>query len=155
MRNLPALVKLASIFDGENYDNVPWETLEFGFLRDERGAVLVSDLVAVSSKGLALRGSGAVAPDYLSADLQLGLLREGRPWLVGFIPVLFREEKEGYLWTSVKVGGSPEAPTEDLTTRVVAALAAAPAAEVVDTAVEIPVSAIEAAGGLLRGLLGQ
>jgi hypothetical protein len=155
VRNLPALVKLASIFDGENYDNVPWETLEFGFLRDERGAVLVSDLVAVSSKGLALRGSGAVAPDYLSADLQLGLLREGRPWLVGFIPVLFREEKEGYLWTSVKVGGSPEAPTEDLTTRVVAALAAAPAAEVVDTAVEIPVSAIEAAGGLLRGLLGQ
>lgn len=154
-RNLPALVKLASIFTGEDYRTVAWETAQFNFIRDARGAVLIEDLNAVSSKGLSLRGSGAFAQDHLSADLQLGLKREGRPWLVAFMPVLFRNERDGYLWTPVKVGGTPQAPTEDLSTRVVAALAVAPATQAVETATEIPAAAVEAAGGLLRGLLGR
>lgn len=154
-RNLPTLVKLASIFTGENYDNVAWETARFDFIRDARGAVLIENLNAVSSKGLSVKGSGAFAESHLSADLQLGLKREGRPWLVAFMPILFRSERDGYLWTPVKVGGTPTAPTEDLTTRVVAALAVAPAKEAVDTAVEVPATAVEAAGNLLRGLLGR
>lgn len=154
-RNLPALVKLASIFTRENYDNVAWETARFDFIRDARGAVLIENLSAISSKGLSLQGSGAFAQDHLSADLKLGLKREGRPWLVAFMPILFRSEKDGYLWTPVKVGGTPQSPTEDLTTRVVAALAVAPAKEAVDTAVEVPATAVEAAGNLLRGLLGR
>lgn len=154
-RNLPALVKLASIFTGEDYRTVAWETARFDFIRDARGAVLIENLTAVSSKGLFLRGSGAFAQDHLSADLELGLKREGRPWLVAFMPVLFRTEEDGYLWTPVKVGGTPQTPTEDLTTRVVAALAVAPVKEAVDTAVEAPATAVEAAGNLLRGLFGR
>jgi hypothetical protein len=154
-RNLPVLVKLASIFTGENYDHVAWETARFDFIRDARGAVLIENLTAGSSKGLSLQGSGAFAQDHLSADLQLGLKRDGRPWLVAFMPILFRSEKDGYLWTPVKVGGTPQAPTEDLTTRVVAALAVAPATQAVETAVEVPAAAVEAAGNLLRGLLGR
>jgi hypothetical protein len=154
-RNLPTLVKLASIFTGEDYSSVAWETVQFDFIRDARGAVLIEGLSAVSPKGLALRGSGAFAKDHLSADLELGLIREGRPWLVAFMPLLFRTEKDGYLWAPVKVGGTPEAPVEDLTSRVVAALAVAPATQAVETATEIPASAVEAAGSLLRGLLGR
>jgi len=154
-RDLPALVKLASIFTGENYDNVAWETAQFDFIRDARGAVLIENLTAISSKGLSLEGSGVFAQDHLSADLNLGLKREGRPWLVAFMPILFRSEKDGYLWTPVKVGGTPQAPTEDLTTRVVAALAVAPATQAVESVAEIPATAVEAAGGLLRSLLGR
>ena len=154
-RNLPALVKLASIFTGEDYSKVPWESFRFEFVRKSDGSLTFSNLVAVSPKGLAVRGSGVTGASSLSADLQLGLRREGRPWLVAFMPVLFRQEKEGYLWTPVKVGGTPQAPTEDLTTRVVAALAVAPATEAVESAAEIPASAVEAAGNLLRGLLGR
>jgi hypothetical protein len=55
----------------------------------------------------------------------------------------------------VKSGGTPQAPTEDLTTRVVAALAVAPATQAVESAAEIPATAVEAAGNLLRGLLGR
>lgn len=154
-RHLPALVKLASIFTGENYDSVAWETARFDFIRDARGAVLIENLTAVSSKGLSLEGSGAFSRDHLSADLKLGLKREGRPWLVAFMPILFRSERDGYLWTTVKVGGTPQAPTEDLTMRVVAALAAAPATQAAETAVEVPATAVEAAGKLLRGLFGR
>lgn len=159
VRNLPALLKLASIFTGEDYSTVAWEDVRFDFIRDAREAVLVSNLTATSTKGLAVRGAGAFTGDYLSADLELGLQREGRPWLVSFMPVLFRTEKEGYLWTPVKVGGTPHSPTENLTPRVVAALAVAPAAAAVQTAVDIPATAVdtavEAADGLLRGLLGR
>ena len=154
-RNLPALVRLASIFTGEDYSTVPWESFRFEFVRKADGSLSFSNLVAVSPKGLAVRGSGATGASSLSADLQLGLRREGRPWLVAFMPILFRQEKEGYLWTPVKVGGTLQAPTEDLTTRVVAALAVAPATQAVDSAAEIPATAVEAAGSLLRGLLGR
>jgi hypothetical protein len=154
-RNLPALVKLASIFTGEDYSTVPWDSFRFEFVRKADGSLTFSNLVAVSPKGLAVRGSGATGASSLSADLQLGLRREGRPWLVAFMPILFRQEKEGYLWTPVKVGGTPQAPSEDLTTRVVAALAVAPATQAVESAAEIPATAVEAAGGLLRSLLGR
>jgi hypothetical protein len=154
-QNLPALVKLASIFTGENYSTVPWDSFRFEFVRKADGSFTFSNLVAVSPKGLAVRGSGATGASSLSADLQLGLQREGRPWLVAFMPILFRQEKEGYLWTPVKIGGTPQAPTEDLTTRVVAALAVAPATQAVESAAEIPATAVEAAGNLLRGLLGR
>lgn len=154
-KHLPALVKLASIFTGEDYSSVPWQSARFDFVRGTDGSVSFGNLLAVSPKGLALRGSGKADKSALSADLQLGVRREGRPWLVAFMPVLFRSEKEGYLWTSVKVGGTPTAPTEDLTPRIVAALAAAPATEAVDAAAEIPAAAAEAAGGLLRKLLDR
>lgn len=154
-RDLPALVKLASVFRREKYDTVPWENVRFDFLRGPDGTVTFANLLAVSPVGLAVRGSGTVSAQSLSADLQLGVRREGRPWLVAFVPVLFRNEKDGYLWTAVKVGGTPQKPTEDLSPRIVAAIAALPAAEAVDAAVEIPAGAVEAAGGLLRELLGR
>ena len=154
-RNLPALVKLASVFRRENYDTVPWDSVRFDFLRGPDGTVTFANLLAVSPTGLAVRGSGTLAAGSVSADLQLGVRREGRPWLVAFMPVLFRNEADGYLWTKVKVGGTPQKPTEDLSPRIVAAIAALPAAEAVDAAVEIPAGAVEAAGGLLRQLLGR
>lgn len=155
VRNLPALVKLASIFNGEDYRSLPWQSLSFNFRRGAAGVLGFDGLTAVSPKGVAVQGSGKIAGANIAADLQLGVQREGRPWLVAFIPVLFRSEKNGYLWTPVRVGGTLQSPTEDLTTRVVAALAVVPATEAVETAAEVPATAVEAAGGLLRSLLGH
>lgn len=154
-RAVPALVKMASLFVGEKWDSLPWETLDFAFVREADGTIRFSDLTAISPKGLIVRGSGRIASDSLAAELELGVRREGRPWLVAFIPVLFRGEREGYFWTPVRVGGTVEAPTEDLTTRVVAALAVAPAAGAVKGATEVPANVIEAAGSLLDALMGK
>jgi hypothetical protein len=152
---VPQLVKLAGLFAGENWTTMPWETLRFDFVRDAQGRVEFSNLEAFSSRGLAVRGAGHYSPDNLGADVQLGVTLAGRPWLRAFMPALFRKEEQGYLWTPVKVGGTPAAPTEDLTTRIVAALALAPVEEAVETATDIPGAAVEAAGGLLRGWLGN
>lgn len=152
-KSMPQLVKMASLFAREDWSEIPWETFKFDFVRSPDGRVEFSDLSAVSPKGLAVSGAGHYAPDNLGAEIQFGVKREGRPWLVAFVPVLFRGESDGYLWTSVRVGGTPESPTEDLTARVVAALATAPATEAIDTAAGVPGAAVEAAGSLLRSLL--
>ena len=152
-KSMPQFVKMASLFAREDWSEIPWETFNFNFVRSPDGRVEFSNLRAVSPKGLAVSGAGHYAPDSLSANLQFGVQREGRPWLVAFVPILFRGENDGYLWTSVRVGGTPAAPTEDLTARLVAALAAAPAAEAIDTATEMPGAAVEAAGSLLRSIL--
>lgn len=152
-KSVPQLVKVASLFAREDWSEIPWETFRFDFVRSPDGRVEFSDLLAVSPKGLALRGSGHYAPSSVGADLQFGVQRQGRPWLVSFFPILFRSENEGYLWATVHVGGTPASPTEDLTGRVVAAIAAAPATEAIDTAAELPATAVEAADSLLRNFL--
>jgi hypothetical protein len=158
MRSVPLLLKLASLFDGENWTVVPWEKIEFQFARGADGRISFYDLDARSPNGLIVRGEGVVSHDLLSATLEVGVRSEGRPWLMAFMPVLFRTHEEGHLWTTVRLGGTPDAPREDLTPRVVAALAAVPASEALEaagSAAEIPAGAVEAAGSLLRGLLGR
>lgn len=146
-------VKLASLLDREDWSTVPWRVFHFDFKRHADGRFEFSDLQALSEKGVAVRGAGGYAPENIAAELQFGVLREGRPYLAAFMPVLFSHERDGYLWTSVKVGGTPQAPTENLSARVAEALAVVPATGVIDSAVEAPAAAGEAVDGLLRGLL--
>jgi hypothetical protein len=155
MRAVPAFIQMASLFAGEDWSVIPWEKMEFDFVRTADGTTSITNLEATSPKGLIVRGSGLFAPGQISAELNLGVRAEGRPWLLAFMPVLFRSQENGYLWTPVRVGGTPSALQEDLTARVVAALAVVPAGGAVETAAELPAGAVEAAGQLLRGFFGN
>jgi hypothetical protein len=152
---VPQLVRMASLFAGENWDTIKWDVFRFDFVRHPDGRVEFAKLEAVSPQGIALHGAGHCAPDSLGADFQLGVARRGRPWLVAFMPVLFRAENSGYLWTPVKITGTPQAPVEDLSARLAAAAAVLPATTAIEAAAELPGTAAEAAGGLLRSLLGR
>lgn len=147
------LVKLAGLVDREDWSTVPWRTFQFDFTRQADGRLDFSDLQAFSPKGVAVRGEGYYEPEEIGADLQFGVRREGRPYLAALMPVLFSHEREGYLWTAVKVGGTPGAPKENLSARVAAALAVVPATGVIDSAVEAPAAAGEAAEDVLRSML--
>lgn len=155
VEKVPQMVQMASLFAGENWDRVPWDVFRFEFTRTTDGRVEFEKLEAVSSKGIALHGRGHYAPDSLAADLQLGVSGENRPWLVAFVPSIFRAQKSGYFWTTVRVSGTPETPVEDLTARLATAAATVPAAAAVEAAAEIPGAAVEAADGLLRSLIGR
>jgi hypothetical protein len=155
IEKVPQMVQMASLFVGENWDRVPWDVFRFEFARQPDGRVEFSKLEAVSPKGIALHGAGHYAPDSLAADLQLGVSGSDRPWLVAFVPSIFRAQKSGYFWTTVRISGTPDAPVEDLSRRLATAAATVPAAAAVEAAAEIPGSAAEAAGDLLRGLLGR
>jgi len=155
MTKLPQFVKMASLFAGEDWNEVPWDVFRFNFTREADGGVVFEKLQAVSPKGIALHGAGSYAPDRLEAKLQLGVAQENRPWLLAFMPVIFRAEQSGYFWTTVNISGTPQHPVEDLSARLAAAVAVVPATTAVEAAAEIPGAAVEAAGGLLRSLLGR
>lgn len=148
-------VQLASLIDNEEWDRIPWQIFRFKFIRRADGRTEFSELQALSSQGLAVRGSGFSAPQSVGADLQVGVRAAGRPVLGAFVPVLFSHQRDGYYWTEVKIGGTPEAPTENLGARLATAIALAPAAGAAKSAAEIPAAAAEAVGGLLRGILGR
>ena len=152
-KQIGLVVKLADLIDHEDWSTVPWHIFQFDFTRHADGRIEFSDLQMLSEKGLAVRGSGHYATESIGADLQVGVRRKGRPYLGAFVPILFSHESDGYCWTSVKVGGKPDAPTENLSARVASALAVVPATSVIDSAVEIPAAAGEATGNLLRNLL--
>ena len=155
VEKVPQMVQMASLFAGENWDRVPWDVFRFEFTRTVDGRVEFEKLEAVSPKGIALHGKGHYAQDSLAADLQLGVSGANRPWLVAFVPSIFRAQKSGYFWTTVRVSGTPDAPVEDLTSRLATAAATVPAAAAVEAAAEIPGAAVEAADGLLRSLIGR
>ena len=147
------LVKLASMLDHEDWSEVPWQIFRFDFQRQADGRVAFSDFQALSPRGIAVRGAGHYAPESLGADLQVGIRRQGRPYLGAFVPILFSHERDGYYWTPLKISGTPSKPEENLTGRVVTAMAVMPAAGAAEAAVEVPAEATEAVGNLLRGLL--
>lgn len=152
-RAVGLFVKLAGLFDREDWSTVPWHIFRFDFVRQADGRIEFTDLQALTEKGVAVRGSGHYTPDSVGANLQLGVRRKGRPYLGAFVPILFSHERDGYCWTKVKVGGRPGALTEDLSGRVASALAMVPATGVMDSAVEVPEAAGQAVGDLLRSLL--
>ena len=147
------LVKLADMLDHEDWSEVPWQIFRFDFQRQADGHIDFSDFQALSPKGIAVRGDGHYAPGGLGADLQVGIRREGRPYLGAFVPALFSHERDGYYWTPLKISGTPSQPRENLTARIVTAMAVVPAAGAAEAAVEIPAATTEAVGDLLRGLL--
>jgi hypothetical protein len=155
LKAVPAFLQMASLFAGEDWGVIPWEKMQFDFVRGADGTTSITNLEATSSKGLVVRGSGLFSPMQVAAQLDLGVRAEGRPWLLAFMPILFRSQKDGYLWTPIHVGGTPTALQEDLTARLVAALASVPAGGAVETATELPAGAVEAASQLLRGFLGN
>ncbi len=152
-KSVGLFVKLAGLLDHEDWERIPWRIFRFNFSRQPDGQMKVADLLAVSPKGLAVRGKGAFATDRIDADLHVGVQAAGRPILATFVPVLFSSREDGYYWTRVRIGGTPAAPTENLSARVAAALALAPAAGAAKSVVEIPDVASEAIGGLLREMM--
>ena len=147
------LVKFASMLDREDWSEVPWQIFLFDFQRHADGRIDFAEFQALSPKGIAVRGDGHYAPDSLGADLQVGIRREGRPYLGAFMPILFSHERDGYFWTPLKISGTPSQPKENLTGRIVSAMAVVPVAGAAEAAVEVPAAATEAVGNLLRGLL--
>ena len=152
-KSVGLFVKLAGLLDHEDWERIPWRIFRFNFSRQPDGRMEMDDLLAVSPKGLAVRGKGAFATERIDADLHVGVQAAGRPILAAFVPVLFSSREDGYYWTRVRIGGTPAAPTENLSARVAAALALAPAAGAAKSVVEIPDVASEAIGGLLREMI--
>jgi hypothetical protein len=74
-----------------------------------------------------LQGTAAISKKRLSGELQFGVTPEYLEWLPKAQRV-FTRQRDGYLWTTVQLGGSMDDPQEDLSPRVAELLKKSPAA---------------------------
>jgi hypothetical protein len=74
-----------------------------------------------------LQGTATINKKRLGGELQLGVTSEYLEWLPK-AQRLFTRQRDGYLWTTVQLGGTMNDPQEDLSPRVAELLKKSPAA---------------------------
>ncbi|MEQ1858381.1 MAG: hypothetical protein ABMA13_00435 [Chthoniobacteraceae bacterium] len=99
--------------------------------RSEPGRLEVTKLVAESAGRLRVEGGFFVVDRQLDGMFEVGVLPSMIAWLPGAQERVFTATRDGYVWAPMRLGGPVDAPTEDLSARLVTA-----AAEVVVERVE-------------------
>jgi hypothetical protein len=149
LRNLPVLSLIGRFTGASRFDPLALNELSGKFQR-KPGMLSVQNLV-MESKGL-LRVEGALEyadTGELRGELQVGLTSSTLQWLPGSRERVFVDARDGYLWTTVHVGGTAQKPTEDLSGRLMGAMgeqAISTGAGVVEDAAD---TAVEGVRGIL------
>lgn len=85
--------------------------------------------ISVSAKGVfALEGGIVLEGNSLSGTVQLGVNPKDLDWLPKAREQIFTRSKDGLIWTTVKLSGSPQKPINDLTPRLEKVLKESPGA---------------------------
>jgi hypothetical protein len=111
------------------------------------GNLRVTNLVLESEGLIRLEGGFTVRGGQIDGQLQVGVARSAGRLLAGVGARVFNEpERDGYLWTAVRLTGSARDPHEDLTGRLVQATQQ----EIVDKAKQGAGTVLDTASSLLN-----
>lgn len=160
---LPVLDKLAEHTRSDRFRRLVMDQAEFKFTylgpgKEREKSLLSIELEVVSDRLLKITGRIEVANVLdsegarpLSGVLLVGVDREVLKWLPGAEERVFTSAKGGYLFTTMRLGGTLDALEEDLSPRL-------RRAAVVETVGAVPGTAIDVGRGVLdttAGLLGR
>jgi hypothetical protein len=121
LEGIHVLEKLATFSGSPQFRRLALQEVSGNFTRKESG-VEIRDFV-LESKGLVrVEGNYAIDGDErLSGTVQVGLTPQTLQWIPGSRERVFTENRNGYVWTPVRLGGTVQSPSEDLSARLVAA----------------------------------
>jgi hypothetical protein len=145
---LPVLNQIALFTNTQQYRQLTL-TRASGDFRRERGELRVTNLTAESQGLLRLEGAFTIAQAMIDGTFQVGVVPASLQWLPGSQERVFTTARDGYLWTTMRLTGPVESPSEDLTSRLVAAAGGAVVEKVENTAREVIRTGREAARGAL------
>ncbi|CAN5700478.1 hypothetical protein BH20VER1_BH20VER1_11720 [soil metagenome] len=141
---LPVLNEIALFMRTERFRRVVLTKASLDFVRDQQ--VLTATNVVLESEGLLrIEGQFTVAQEVIDGTFAVGVTAASLQWLPGAQARVFTVARDGYLWTSMRVAGPVSRPSEDLSPRLVQAVAG----ELLET----PESMAREAVKLLRGLI--
>lgn len=103
--------------------------------RQDRDRLEVEDIVIRSEGLIRIEGDLDVIGDALAGSFRVGVAPSTLRWIPGAERKIFTEEKDGLVWTGMQVGGTRQAPEEDLSARL-------RSAAIVATLEEVPGKAI-------------
>jgi len=138
IKGVPLLDLIGRFTEAPTFRRMPIQEMHADFIYLD-GKVSISKCV-VESKGL-LRVEGAAqvgAGGELEGAFQVGVSPQALQWLPGSKDKVFTESRSGFLWTSMKVGGTIQSPTEDLSFRIAAAMGQAVIESLPSTIPETP-----------------
>jgi hypothetical protein len=133
LEGLPVQKQIATFTRSPQFERMPLQEVSGDFTTD--GATTTVKNFVLESQGL-LRVEGDCrigARGELEGNFRVGVTSQSLQWLPGSQERVFVNARNGYLWTTVKVGGTMESPTEDLSER----LARAVGEQAIDTGVQL------------------
>ena len=117
---LPVLNRLAAFTGSEQFRQMQLQKARTDFAWTPTQLV-VRRLVMESSGLLRVEGGCVVEKNVMEGEFDVGVSAGTLRWLPGARGRVFTTERDGYLWTKVKVQGPVDDIREDLSTRLVAA----------------------------------
>ena len=119
LESFPLLDRLASFSSSPEFAHLPLDEVSGKFDRSPAGLV-VTDFLLESKGFLRVESDRVVADGKLSGTFRVGVGAPALRWLPG--DRIFSAPRDGYLWTEMKVDGTPQDPREDLSARLTAAI---------------------------------
>ena len=119
---VPLLTQLATFTSSERYRQVPLQRASADF-DWTKGDLLVKNLQVESEGLLRVEGGFTVRDNQMDGTLQVGVARSAVRWLATLGAQVFDQpEHDGYVWTTVRLTGPANHPSEDLSPRLIAAV---------------------------------
>lgn len=122
LENVPLLATVAEFTRNPAFRRMPLQEIRGDFTR-ENGRLHIRNFFAESKGLLRLEGGATIGPrGELEGHFQIGVSPQTLHWLPGSREKVFADARSGYIWTELKVGGTLEHPTENLTPRLATAM---------------------------------
>ncbi len=155
--NHPALGTLATATGIADYKTLRFDEVRSDFMRN--GERLDFSNLVIESRGLLrLQGAGHISGDKIRATIEVGLPSRAFSRLPGAASEVFKTERGGYRWATVRLDGPLSNPKNDLITRLIAApfnlVLAGITYPITDFVPNAAREATSGAGNILKGAVG-
>jgi hypothetical protein len=149
---LPVLNQIAVFTRTQQFRQLPLTEASADFRR-ERDTLQVSKLVAESAGLLRIEGGFNVVKGQIDGTFQVGVAPSTLQWIPGSQERVFIVARGSYLWTTMRLTGPVDSPTEDLSGRLATAAGEAIVEKVETTAKDLYRAGKDAAQGALDWLM--
>ncbi|MBN8711464.1 MAG: hypothetical protein BGO12_10460 [Verrucomicrobia bacterium 61-8] len=122
VQKVPLLDQIAKFTGAPQFRRMPVQEISSDFSW-QNGILTLTNFIGESKGLLRLEGTCTIGADHqIDGTFRIGVTPQTVQWLPGSREKVFTEAGEGYLWTSLKIGGTMENPTEDLSARLLVAM---------------------------------
>ncbi len=145
---LPVLDQIALFTRTQQYRQLPLTRASGDFRRDAQ-RLEVTKLLAESEGRLRVEGGFTIVQGQIDGTFQVGVPPGSLAWLPGSQEKVFTTARDGYVWTPMRLTGPVDAPSEDLSGRLVSAAGNTVIEKASDVTRDVIQTGKEAAKGLL------
>lgn len=120
IEKIPVLTVISKYTKNERFKYLVMSEATTHF-RSEGGRVELTDIVLQSDGLVRIEGDMIIQDDRIAGIFQVGVTAGTLRWIPGAERKVFVEDRDGFLWTPMKLTGTLDEPNEDLSGRLIAA----------------------------------